>query len=162
MSHDGHEIAGSLPDLGNDLDLYTTSDERSVNRVMLSRLGAHTEPRSWGDRLANKWNFVIPGLPESVEVHAQRLGQTGEQTAMAKRFITRRVPKTRQRVNLPGAGRGGAGDRRHSAAHVPAFLFARMRCRQHGSAAGVGTTGFRRVEEGRPTWAASGREWPPT
>lgn len=83
-----------LPDLGNDLDLYTTSDERSVNRVMLSRLGAHTEPRSWGDRLANKWNFVIPGLPESVEVHAQRLGQTGEQTAMAKRFITRRVPKT--------------------------------------------------------------------
>jgi hypothetical protein len=83
-----------LPDLGNDLDLYTTADERSVNRVMLGRLGAHTEPRSWGDRLANKWNFVIPGLPESVEVHAQRLGQTGEQTAMAKRFITRRVPKT--------------------------------------------------------------------
>ncbi len=66
----------------------------SVNRVMLSRLGAHTEPRSWGDRLANKWNFVIPGLPESVEVHAQRLGQTGEHTAMAKRFVTRRVPKT--------------------------------------------------------------------
>jgi hypothetical protein len=83
-----------LPDLGNDLDLYTTADERSVNRVMLSRLGAHTEPRSWGDRLASKWNFVLPGLPESVEVHAQRLGQTGEQTAMAKRFITRRVPKT--------------------------------------------------------------------
>lgn len=83
-----------LPDLGNDLDLYTTADERSVNRVMLGRLAAHTEPRSWGDRLANKWNFVIPGLPESVEVHAQRLGQTGEQTAMARRFITRRVPKT--------------------------------------------------------------------
>ncbi len=83
-----------LPDLGNDLDLYTTADERSVTRVMLGRLAAHTEPRSWGDRLANKWNFVIPGLPESVEVHAQRLGQTGEQTAMARRFITRRVPKT--------------------------------------------------------------------
>jgi hypothetical protein len=83
-----------LPDLGNDLDLYTTSDERSVSRVMLGRLGAHTEPRSWGDRLANKWNFAIPSLPESVEVHAQRLGQTGEQTAMARRFITRRVPKT--------------------------------------------------------------------
>ena len=61
---------------------------------MLKRMGAHTEPRSWGDRLANKWNFAIPGLPESVEVHAQRLGQTGEQTAMARRFITRRVPKT--------------------------------------------------------------------
>ncbi len=83
-----------LPDLGNDLDLYTTADHRSVTRVMLKRMGAHTEPRSWGDRLANKRNFVLPGLPELVEVHAQRLGQTGEQTAMARRFITRRVPNT--------------------------------------------------------------------
>lgn len=83
-----------LPDLGNDLDLYTTADERNVVQVMLKRMAAHTEARSWGDRLANKWNFAIPGLPESVEVHAQRLGQTGEQTAMARRFITRRVPKT--------------------------------------------------------------------
>lgn len=61
---------------------------------MLKRMGAHTEPRSWGDRLANKWNFVLPDLPEAVEVHAQRLGQSGEQTAMARRFITLRVPKT--------------------------------------------------------------------
>lgn len=83
-----------LPDLGNDLDLYTTADHGHVTRVMLKRMGAHTEPRSWGDRLANKWNFVLPGLPELVEVHAQRLGQTGEQTAMARRFITRRVPNT--------------------------------------------------------------------
>jgi hypothetical protein len=57
-------------------------------------MGAHIEPRSWGDRLANKWNFAVPGLPESVEVHAQRLGQTGEHIAMARRFVTRRVPKT--------------------------------------------------------------------
>lgn len=83
-----------LPDLGNDLDLYTTADERSVVQIMVKRMAAHTEPRSWGDRLANKWNFAVPGLPESVEVHAQRLGQTGEHTTMAKRFITRRVPKT--------------------------------------------------------------------
>ena len=82
------------PDLGSDLDLYTTADDRQVVDVMLNRLGAHIEPRSWGDRLANKWNFAIPGLPESVEVHAQRLGQTGEHMAMARRFVTRRVPKT--------------------------------------------------------------------
>ncbi|HUI85217.1 MAG TPA: hypothetical protein VL240_13390 [Candidatus Binatia bacterium] len=82
------------PDLGNDLDLYTTADERQVVHIMLNRLGAHIEPRSWGDRLANKWNFTVPGLPESVEVHAQRLGQTGEHIAMARRFVTRRVPKT--------------------------------------------------------------------
>ncbi len=82
------------PDLGNDLDLYTTADERQVVQIMTSRMGAHTEPRSWGDRLANKWNFAVPGLPESVEVHAQRLGQTGEHIAMARRFVTRRVPKS--------------------------------------------------------------------
>ncbi len=82
------------PDLGSDLDLYTTSDERRVVHVMLNRLGGHIEPRSWGDRLANKWNFAVPGLPESVEVHAQRLGQTGEHMAMARRFVARRVPKT--------------------------------------------------------------------
>jgi hypothetical protein len=81
------------PDLGNDLDLYTTASEERVKSVMLQRLGARIEPRSWGDRLANKWNFAIPGLPESVEVHAQRLGQTGEQTVMAHRFVTRRVKK---------------------------------------------------------------------
>lgn len=82
------------PDLGNDLDLYTTADDQQVVRIMTARMGAHMEPRSWGDRLANKWNFAVPGLPESVEVHAQRLGQTGEHIAMAKRFIARRVPKT--------------------------------------------------------------------
>jgi hypothetical protein len=82
------------PDLGNDLDLYTTADERQVVQIMTSRMEAHTEARSWGDRLANKWNFAVPGLPESVEVHAQRLGQTGEHIAMARRFVTRRVPKT--------------------------------------------------------------------
>jgi hypothetical protein len=82
------------PDLGNDLDLFTTGDEKCVGQVMASRMGAHTDPRSWGDRLANKWNFCIPGLPELIEVHAQRLGQTGEQTQMARRFVSRRVPKT--------------------------------------------------------------------
>ncbi len=82
------------PDLGNDLDLYTTADDQQVVRIMSTRMGAHVEARSWGDRLANKWNFAVPGLPESIEVHAQRLGQTGEHIVMAKRFVTRRVPKT--------------------------------------------------------------------
>jgi hypothetical protein len=45
--------------------------------------------RSWGDRLANKWNFVVPGLPELVEVHAGRLGQTGEQTAVTRSLSAR-------------------------------------------------------------------------
>ena len=83
-----------LPDLGNDLDLYTTADERRVCDVMTGQFNAHIEARSWGDRLANKWNFAVPGLPEAIEVHAKRLGQTGEHTGMAQRFVTRRVSKT--------------------------------------------------------------------
>jgi hypothetical protein len=79
------------PDLGNDLDLYSTADERAIAYVMRKHFQAQVEPRSWGDRLAHKWNFAVPGLPEAVEVHAQRLGQTGEHTRMARRFISRRV-----------------------------------------------------------------------
>jgi hypothetical protein len=81
------------PDLGNDLDLYTTADDKSIVKVMTGRFNAHVEARSWGDRLANKWNFAIPGLKESVEVHVQRLGQTGEHTGLARRFVSRRTMK---------------------------------------------------------------------
>src|SRR5581483_4441857 len=52
------------PDLGSDLDLYTSADEQSVARVMREQFNAEQEPRSWGDRLANKFNFALPGLPE--------------------------------------------------------------------------------------------------
>lgn len=81
------------PDLGNDLDLYSTADEKSICDVMTGKFNAHIEARSWGDRLAHKWNFAVPGLRESVEVHVQRLGQTGEHTALAQRFVSRRVLK---------------------------------------------------------------------
>lgn len=81
------------PDLGNDLDLFTTADQRQVATVMTQRFGAMIEARSWGDRLANKWNFRVPDLRESVEIHARRLGQTGEHTELARRFISRRVPR---------------------------------------------------------------------
>ena len=89
------------PDLGNDLDLYTTADEQRVADVMTKQFNAHIEDRSWGDRLANKWNFAIPGLPEAVEVHAKRLGQTGEHTQMAQRFVNRRVEKTINGMSFP-------------------------------------------------------------
>jgi len=79
------------PDVGNDLDLYTTGDEQAVRAVFEGKLEARPEPRSWGDRIAQKWNFALPGLRESVEVHVQRLGQMGEHTAMARRFVERRV-----------------------------------------------------------------------
>lgn len=81
------------PDLGNDLDLYTTADDKSICEVMTDKFNAHIEARSWGDRLAHKWNFSVPGLKESLEVHVQRLGQMGEHTALAQRFVSRRVLK---------------------------------------------------------------------
>ena len=82
------------PDLGSDLDLYTSGDAERVIQVMEQKLQASQEPRSWGDRLANKWNFRVPGLGELVEVHVRYLGQTGEQKLMAERIIERRVAKT--------------------------------------------------------------------
>ena len=82
------------PDLGSDLDLYTSGTPEQVTSVMREKLQAHLEPRSWGDRLASKWNFQIPGLAELVEVHVRYLGQTGEQKLMARRVLERSVTKT--------------------------------------------------------------------
>ena len=82
-----------LPDLGNDLDLYTTADEEQFCAVMTRKFNAKIGARSWGDRIAQKWNFEVPGLPESVEIHAQRLGQMGEHRSLAQRFVSRRVQK---------------------------------------------------------------------
>ncbi len=81
-----------LPDLGSDLDLYTTGNESAVIEVIVSRFRGRREPQSWGDRLARKRNFSIPGLKEALEVHIGRLGQTGEHVAMSRRFISRRAP----------------------------------------------------------------------
>ncbi len=77
------------PDLGSDLDLYTDSHPRDVCRFMTERFRARIAPRSWGDRLACKWNFMLPGLPEPIEIHMGRLGQTGEQAVIASSIVER-------------------------------------------------------------------------
>lgn len=78
------------PDLGSDLDLYTDADANDLVVVMRGIFNAKVEDRSWGDRLANKWNFAVPGLSELVEIHVGRLGQTGEQIAIT-RSVSRRA-----------------------------------------------------------------------
>jgi len=95
---EGHGVAvikslDHWPDLGSDLDLYTDTDSKDVMELMINHFGAEVASRSWGDRLAGKWNFLIPGLSEAVEVHVGRLGQTGEQVAIASNLMerTRRV-----------------------------------------------------------------------
>jgi hypothetical protein len=77
------------PDLGNDLDLYSNATPSDIVAIMSKRFNARPDARSWGDRLANKWNFVVPGLPELVEVHVSRLGQTGEQVAVTDSLVKR-------------------------------------------------------------------------
>jgi hypothetical protein len=77
------------PDLGSDLDLYTNAHPEVISQFMKDRFGAEIAHRSWGDCLAGKWNFSIPGLPEAVEIHMGRLGQTGEQVAVASRLAKR-------------------------------------------------------------------------
>lgn len=77
------------PDLGSDLDLYTSATPEQVCQVMQLRFSAEISARSWGDRLARKWNFAIPRLPELVECHVGRLGQTGEQVSIASSLLRR-------------------------------------------------------------------------
>jgi hypothetical protein len=99
------------PDLGSDLDLYTNARSADVLQLMMHNFEAQLAPRSWGDRLARKWNFVISGLPEAVEIHMGRLGQTGEQVGIAASLARRariavvgnhtfRVPAAEDRVMI--------------------------------------------------------------
>ncbi len=81
------------PDLGSDLDLFTSGSPQTVIQVLKDNFQAELESRSWGDRLANKWNFKIPGLPELIEIHVRYLGQTGEHSLLARRVVERRVTK---------------------------------------------------------------------
>lgn len=81
------------PDLGSDLDLFTDAAASHVVQVMTTKFKAKVDNRSWGDRLANKWNFVVPGLPELIEVHVGRLGQTGEQIALTRSLVARTQSK---------------------------------------------------------------------
>lgn len=94
FEEEGHDVAvikslDHWPDLGSDLDLYTNTDSGEVAKLMKRRFGAQMAARSWGDRLARKWNFMLPGLPEAVEIHMGRLGQTGEQVKIAARLAQR-------------------------------------------------------------------------
>jgi hypothetical protein len=93
------------PDLGGDLDLFSTAAPEEVVGVMRDRFNARTAKRSWGDRLANKWNFIVPGLPELVEVHVGRLGQTGEQVAVTNSLVVRATAEQfgPHRFRLPSA-----------------------------------------------------------
>ncbi|HEX4783181.1 MAG TPA: hypothetical protein VH350_02500 [Candidatus Sulfotelmatobacter sp.] len=67
------------PDIGSDLDLFINASQHDTVRAMRSELQAEPQEQSWGDRLAHKWNFKIPGQGRLAEIHVGCLGQTGEQ-----------------------------------------------------------------------------------
>ncbi|MGA7291939.1 MAG: hypothetical protein WBW53_08955 [Terriglobales bacterium] len=92
------------PDFGSDIDIYIRDPyihdpyihDRRINAqaadvvaIMRRDFRGEVAKRSWGDRLANKWNFIVPGLPELVEIHIGRLGQTGEQTTITESLLER-------------------------------------------------------------------------
>ncbi|NUQ29841.1 MAG: hypothetical protein HOQ35_15190 [Acidobacteriaceae bacterium] len=77
------------PDFGSDMDLYTNAVPDVVLALMQRQFEATIASRSWGDRLAGKWNLEIPGLPEAVEIHMCRLGQTGEHLTLAENIPAR-------------------------------------------------------------------------
>jgi hypothetical protein len=85
------------PDFGSDMDLFTNAQPQEVSRLMAECFSARIAPRSWGDHLANKWNFLLPGLPEPVEIHVRRLGQTGEQVEVASS-----LPERARQVDISG------------------------------------------------------------
>jgi hypothetical protein len=54
------------PDIGNDLDLYTTATKDATRCVLEQKFGALALSRTWGDRLAEKCSYRIPGLRRSI------------------------------------------------------------------------------------------------
>lgn len=79
------------PDSGSDVDLLVTAKDEEVCEIFEKHFSASKQLQSWGDRLAHKFNFRIPDLPELVEVHVDCLGQTGEQKALAHGVLGRRI-----------------------------------------------------------------------
>ena len=121
------------PDFGSDIDLYTNAPAQAVCALMQKRFDAQIAHRSWGDRLACKWNFNIPGLPDPVEVHSGRLGQTGEQLVLASR-----LPEHARKIEIEGESSSsvcfGSNHDLNLAAYVSAFLFPPLRHRRFGNA----------------------------
>lgn len=79
------------PDIGSDLDLFSSAKEADVLRVMRRELRAEPQAQSWGDKLAHKWNFRVPRLPQLVEIHVGCLGQTGEQDELPAHLLATSV-----------------------------------------------------------------------
>lgn len=82
------------PDFGDDADVYTNAHQKLVRTILMGTFCATRKARTLGDRLANKQTYIIPGVSTHFEAHMQRLGQVGEQVAVAQRFLDHAQPVT--------------------------------------------------------------------
>jgi len=89
------------PDTGSDLDLLVAAEDHQVCQIFEKEFQALQQVQSWGDKLAHKFNFRIPGLGELVEVHVNCLGQTGEHINLAAGVLSRRTKVTYDSYSLP-------------------------------------------------------------
>jgi hypothetical protein len=81
------------PDMGSDLDVFTTGNAKEICSFMKREFAAERNPQGWSEKLACKFNFRIPGLKRFVEIHVGRLGQTGQQTRLGRTLLQRRTNK---------------------------------------------------------------------
>ena len=123
------------PDLGSDLDLYSNAQPKDVIRIMKERFNAEVAERSWGDRLAGKWNFNVPGLPESVEDTRWPSGPDRRARWVGRRDSAACSPGATSAIYISRGLSGRSPDDLHIAAHVPSFLFSALRYRGHGTIA---------------------------
>jgi len=89
------------PDTGSDVDLLAAGNDNEICGIFGKEFGATRQEQSWGDRLAHKFNFQIPGLAELVEVHIGCLGQTGEQKKLAADVLSRSLRRQYDDCVLP-------------------------------------------------------------
>ena len=123
------------PDLGSDLDLYSNAQPKDVIRIMRERFNAEVAERSWGDRLAGKWNFNIPG-PAGIGRNTRwPLRPDRRARGLGGWHTTARGPGAASTILVSRGITGRPPDDLYLAAHVPAFLFPALRHRGFGATA---------------------------
>jgi len=105
LSYNSHEIARPLPDLGSDLDLYTTVSSSRVISTMESKFNAKFCSQLGRPHRA-KMELLNSGLPEAIEIHIQRLDRW-ESTSRWRAGLTVVASSRRfwAKISLSRAGR---------------------------------------------------------
>jgi thymidylate kinase len=77
----------NYPDLGHDIDLYTDALIEDINNILIGKFHAKLDKPTISERVSQKRNYRMRGYPV-LEIHCSRLGQLGEERALAKDLIS--------------------------------------------------------------------------